>query len=396
VGFLAEKNIALAVSKDDACVWDATTGKQIFFPCIRSTQEGSWLHASTNHKWIYTQRVSISKKESNLVQMWDVSTGKPVFRQQLMGFSNIYFSDDGGKVLATGQGGKGRMLDLSTGVYGPSIDFGSKGNVVNIAISVGGKLLVFVDESGESQLWDGRSGKLIAPLRKSAKMGRPYLSRAAISFDARRVMVASFDREKKINIVTTWTIDDNHAVRHLRTIEIPTDRDSPANFQFSQDARKLIALTHGPVQIWDLESDKLPETFGFPVETGSELWSGGRIFGKKHDDDKSTTIYLFDGLSGEPQIDGFKLPEYVVAADISPDLSFIIVLNQWHAVKIFELRATPIEEDQSGRSLLGVACEKIISQPEFSDPEVANICGVTVGGKTSRAATKFAHLPAFR
>ncbi len=372
IWFVDNDQRVLAVSKEDACVWDSMTGR-LAFPCIKPRTDGGWLQSSPRRKWVYSQPVTQDSGDRKSVRIWDVATGKRAFQENLRGVRSIQFSDDDGSVLALIDGSKAKMLDMQSGVLSSPMDDLVSENVTSRAISARGMLVASVNGEGVGLLWDARNGRKW-PLPKTASLGRPAVSRALFAPDASRVAVVLFYPDKQRTLVSAWEIGSDQTPRPLRTTQLPTPTFAPVAVQFTQDAKGLIVVGLGSAQILDLATGALVDIADLPSGVDYELWDGGTIYAKRSEG-TSTRITLVDAFHKKKLLENYRVPSQVLAADLSHDLVWLALLSQGNVTKVLNLRPAPTRDDVRAKTNpLAAACEKIRYQPEFEREHLDAVC----------------------
>jgi WD40 repeat protein/serine/threonine protein kinase len=133
--------------------WEVATGKPVG-EAIRDQAQVPMVAFSPDGKTFLTG----SPKR---VQLWESSTGKPVARLPLGGYTTVAVSPDGGTVL-TGMSSEARLWDVATG-KACRRPLRHQNLVLSVAFSPDGKTILTGCRDGTARLWDVGAGQPLGP-----------------------------------------------------------------------------------------------------------------------------------------------------------------------------------------------------------------------------------------
>jgi WD40 repeat protein len=193
--------------------------------------------------------------------VWDVRTGKvvhvlPVGSGVNEGSNAVAFSPDS-RVVAIADAHAIRLYDLTTGNQVLEMS-GGDGTPQDIDFSQDGKLLASATLAGEIDLWDVRTGRLLARLSNESH-GRAYDSTVRFSPDGRMLAVG----DSSGNVVI-WDL----AKRRPVGSPLAGQNVSIDTVDFDPSGRMLATMSDdGNLRLWDLATQKLIGA-PIPVSTG--------------------------------------------------------------------------------------------------------------------------------
>ena len=163
--------------------------------------------------------------------------------QQPASVRDVYFSSDGGYVLApTGQHVMGwSVVRTPEKLY----LYGHSGGVPRVAFSPEGDLLATVSKDRTARLWDPRTGEL----RRTLSGHDHPIQDAAFSPDGRYLATGDFG-----GTVILWDPATGRELTRARVNEAGID-DAPWRLRFGHDGRVLAAGGRGGVVTWTVRAD---------------------------------------------------------------------------------------------------------------------------------------------
>jgi WD40 repeat protein len=255
-------------------VWDASTGRQIFF--------------ANNGAFSPDGRRIASCGAGSKVSVCDAATGQEIlaFKGNAGVSYHIAFSPDGGRIAIAGYGrASSNTIPPALGVWDASTGqeiFTLKGHTEHIewiAFSPDGRRLASAGRDSTLRLWDASTGRETLVI-KGHEFG---FSSGAFSPDGRRLAICDSDRLRLWDVATwqeipvpdgraarvqftpdgRWVVTDEGALR-LRVWDAATGRGGftfdlhSTSFRdvihcmaFSPDGRRLAAAREGTVKLWD-------------------------------------------------------------------------------------------------------------------------------------------------
>jgi len=252
---------ALAVSPDGSLVaaggydntfhvWQVSTGQQLMQGRHDSGSASMPLRLGSRDGGVFAVaffkdgKYVVSGGQDHSVRVWEVATGKEMFRgYQADSVYAVAFSPVAPLLASGGMDGSARVWDLSKGME--LYRLAHKDVVTQVIFDSTGNLLT-VSQDGTARMWDMGSGDELVRLYQPG-----HLSAAALVTGARRVVTGGYDEGTHTSIVRVW--DAGKAGEALRLPHEDT-RDAV----FSPDGKHMATVgeTHFAA-LWDLPEGKL-------------------------------------------------------------------------------------------------------------------------------------------
>lgn len=146
-------------------------------------------------------RYGTDEERTNLVTLWQVASGKELWRTEgPKGVSSAAFAPDGKTIAAAGEAGPIRLYEAATGQPLPVADK----DAIVVAFSPAGKALALGCQDGTVRLWEPRSGKDLLILRRHGSLV------TAVAFSRDGKTLASGSRDGSLALWDVATGQDLH------------------------------------------------------------------------------------------------------------------------------------------------------------------------------------------
>jgi WD40 repeat protein/tetratricopeptide (TPR) repeat protein len=302
-------------------VWDVATQKQLAVFSHGTTQV-------TGAAFGVDGRTVLTGASDGLARLWDVATqkmiGEPLACNDSIGA--VAFRPDGRAFVTAGKrGGVVQVWDVST--RRPMIAFQHVGGVVAAAFSPDGERLITGSADRSAQLWDVTRGR---PL--GARMLHPQaVSSVAVSPDGTLVLTGCLDRAARI-----WDGATGEAVG--QPMAHPGDVLAVA---FGADGRTVLTgqgRAEGDARIWDIAPGEL---LGGPMVHGASVLAVAFSLNSRRvaTAGRDKTARLWDAQTAEPIGDPFRHQSQVNALAFSPNSETLVTGGDdsfalfWHAAE---------------------------------------------------------------
>ncbi|MUG95108.1 hypothetical protein F7734_23195 [Scytonema sp. UIC 10036] len=253
------KYLATADEDKTTRVWEANSGKEV---SRMQHEDRVWNIAfSPDGKYLATSY------ENNIAQVWQVTSGQEVVRLKDYAVESIAFSPDG-KYLATLGSNIVRVWEVTTGKEATRLEYqieqefegGGYGGTNLVTFSSDGKYLIAAkDSSGEAQVWEVFSGKIIARLKHKA-----FLREATVSPNEKYVATAGDD-----SIARVWEVSSGKEV-----IRLKHDRYDVWGIAFSPNSKYVAtAGADYTARVWEVSSGREVIRLKHEAETYSVTFS---------------------------------------------------------------------------------------------------------------------------
>jgi RNA polymerase sigma factor (sigma-70 family) len=262
---VGERLLSLAFLPDGKTLVTGSTGKRpVTFWDVKTGKETGTL-ADQGQPPVYVavspdgKQVATVGHSPESLTLWDRESGRSLWKEgwveQRVRFSmRPVFSPDGGKLAAIGFGGAVQLWDVSTGKpveKGPRVWVDETSCSFTVSAD-GGKLAVGTGR-GEIGVWDVRTGKPLTPQEQELS----WSSHLAVSPDGRFAAVGEPGVSVCLCEIATG--------RPLRRLSGPGDGARLSDVAFSPDGRKVLTLFGGMfvshLQLWDAASGKADSAF---------------------------------------------------------------------------------------------------------------------------------------
>ncbi|HWQ11222.1 MAG TPA: zinc-ribbon domain-containing protein [Roseiflexaceae bacterium] len=359
---------AVSASRDDSVrIWDLATGAElqqfdahgigvhavVFLPDSRrvaagckdhtlriwDVQTGQELRVGRGHQGPVTavavtrggERI-ISGSEDGTVRVWDAETAQELlvfhaddyvnpWTGKQVGVTQIFVSSDGRKAVTVGFEAL-KLWDLSTGQLLQALQ---TDNIQTVAVDAECRLALTgsFDVERPLQFWDLERGKQLAAIHPHWPRG-PRVDYVAITADGEYGFSAS-EWDNRIFVYGPSDLSDisffewswDHDMwRHLRA------RSGVNAMCLTAHDRRLISLSGGVLQVWDIESNREVKAIGgFSIQQGSLLASdpGGRyaITGEESYEGGALRVWDVEAAIGMAEAQGHE--GGVLSTAIAPD-----------------------------------------------------------------------------
>jgi WD40 repeat protein/tRNA A-37 threonylcarbamoyl transferase component Bud32 len=234
----------------DISIWDVESGKRIGKPFHPEWQPGGdpqdgakTLLFSPDSRWV------IVREELHLrgphVAAWEAATGKPL--ELLAAFNQLFFSDDGRRVVTAWNPEVERRINLSARVWdletrqplGPPLPFDSW--LEAAALSSDGKRLA-LSTIATASVWDVATGKRLFP-----DWSVPYgVRQFAFSPDGKRLAVHVGGKRVTVKVGTEVQVWDA-----ITGAQLAGWNAWPDHLQFLPDGHGVLTVLDGKTRLWD-------------------------------------------------------------------------------------------------------------------------------------------------
>lgn len=184
-------------------------------------------------------------------RLWDVQTGKELWKLQATGYASAAAFAPDGKTMALmynpGRSGTVRLLDTATGKDLTEAGGGHHGMVQGVGLSADGKTASTRGQDGAIRQWDPVTGKETAKLTLPA-VGLAYS--AALSPDGR--LTATVNPNAGMPKIDVWDVSES---KLLRQVDLP--QVGAANLAIAPDNKTLAARSNDrTTRLYDLATGK--------------------------------------------------------------------------------------------------------------------------------------------
>ena len=405
-------------NENTARLWDVATGRQIQSFVGHKDDSVSCIALSPDGRLVATAVLA-----ENAVQLWDVATGKQIRSFKLRNdhgsgqWANaVVFTRDGRSVVvASGQ--LMGLWDVATGKLART--YGKSGaDILSVAVSADGRLLLSGGADGRTRLWDAASGQEIrsyngaAPARYVAfspdglTVTAAGVGNAAVWDTAKgqqihslilnatdRRFPACFSPDGKYWLTagqTSARLSDAATGQKIRSFEGQTDKVK--SVAFSSDGRKLLTGGDATARLWDTATGQMTLIFrGHTDSIRSVAFSpDGRSVLTGSEDG---TARLWDSFTGQ-EIRSFKgkndvgVREVVNSAVFSPD-GHSVVTGGGVQVRLWDVATGQVIRTYggtySGDSALSVAISPNSRSVLFGTAQPAALLWGTTSGQQIRS-----------
>ncbi len=228
------------------------------------------------------ERLAITGGVDGYVKWWDIGSGRLVRAQQTHAgmVRRLVVSPDGQTVISGGADGLVKLWDVRDGWIERELELAEP--VVDIAIAPAGDRVAAVGERGTAVLWDRARGVEIR--RWPISYDRPFA--VAFSADGALLLTAIYgvqrDTQRDMLVQTSdgttvngWALEDGAqdftiALRDRRFLvfqanaglkQLGVNRAVANQASFGPDQRLLVAAFDNSVQLWDIQSGAVAQTF---------------------------------------------------------------------------------------------------------------------------------------
>jgi WD40 repeat protein len=286
------------------------------------------------------------------VVLWEVATGRQLWRVEGVGSSALVFVAGGSKLAAEEGRGGVRLLDVASGRREALLE-GPTDSIRALAATADGSLLASCAMDGSVRLWE------VATARERLRLtiARKYGLVLAFAPDGRSLACGTFEGE-----LIVWDPATGKERWHLQTPE-----DALAALAYTPDGSKLLTA-RAALRVWDPVTGKALEqtSANYPhVQQLTLVANGRRAVGV----DRTGEVLVWDVAAPKP----LRLPEghhdAVVDLTWSPDGS-LLASADGHQAALWEVR--------TGRQRLGFApTPRDATQVAFAPGgQTVAVCGV--------------------
>jgi WD40 repeat protein len=242
--------VAVGGPNNTVHVWNVATGQAVMEGRHESGSASMPLRLGSRDGGVFALaffkdgKYLASGGQDHSVRLWQVATGKEVFRgYQADSIYGVAFSPVAPLLASAGMDGTARVWDLSKGMELYRLTH--KDVVTQVIWDSSGNLLT-VSQDGTARLWDMTSGDELVRLYQSG-----HLSAAALVPGSSRMVTGGYDEGAHTSTVRVW--DSGKSGEAMRLPHEDT-RDAV----FSPDGKHIATLgeTHF-AQLWDLPEGKL-------------------------------------------------------------------------------------------------------------------------------------------
>ena len=219
----------LTASDDNtAKLWDARTGAELH--TFRHEDDVNSAVFSSDGKYVLTA------SDDNTAKLWDACTGaEPHTFQHEYRVKSVVFSSDG-KYILTASYDTAKLWDAHTGAELRTFQPEHEYDVRSAVFSPDGSLILILDEDGNAELWDVKSGEKIHVYHH--RYGRV----AEFSSDEKYVLHVSANGKS----VTVWNLDED--IAPVMTTSSPMDFNG---FDYNERKSMVLTFTDAEISVWD-------------------------------------------------------------------------------------------------------------------------------------------------
>ena len=251
VGFSPDgKKLATADGLGRVRIWELGTPRLL--RTIEATQPVCGVAWSPDGTLVGAGQSSAYNFSSSATRVWDVRTGRLVFRTKgLEAGSVLRFSPDGRYLVTPTSGGTAEIWEI-TGQRLVATLTGHSGQVVAVAYSPDDRLVATGATDGTARVWSARSGRQILVLRGH----NATVDSVQFTPDSRRLVTAGED-----GTVRVWDITPEGS-RDWRTLD--AHRGGVASVIYRPDGRRLLTVgaCDGKTKQWNARSGSLISSTG--------------------------------------------------------------------------------------------------------------------------------------
>lgn len=346
----ADNKRAIAIFGNSVYLWDATSGAAIAtlehdYPVISATfsPDGSRLLTVSQDKRLGMRNTAQGEEitVSGQVRIWDTAQGHEIISMRSTNpRHSAVFAPDSGQVLISLDDTYTQLLDSATGAQiarlegtlHPSGDAAIMPDGTRpsgrTAFTPDGRLVVTAATNGAADVWDVKTGNLVATLHEQ-QSGPVRI--ASFSSDGRSLMTDSY------SAVQVWTLDPS-VVASLDAADVLRGHEGQVNsVVFSPDGSKLAtASADKTVRVWDVRTGATLLTLrGHDADVMSVAFApdGKHLLTASLD----KTARLWDATTGAALTVFEGHDDAVNAASFSPDGKLIVTASADKTAKVWDV-----------------------------------------------------------
>jgi WD40 repeat protein len=224
----------------DLILWDLETGRLVR-RFVGHTGPVYGAAISPDGRWV----ASVSRDQT--MQLWDLATGKELFRGPFFAsVRSIAFSKDGTSIVTGDDIGKISLWDSKTGKDRLWFD-GHFSNccTYSVAFSPDGKRIASASQDGTARVWEARSGREVCRFCSH----RDWVTGVAFTPDGRYLLSSGDNWDRTVRL---WDLQSGQEVRQFRG-----HRSGVQGISVSPDGSRLLSAgADRTVRLWDIKSGR--------------------------------------------------------------------------------------------------------------------------------------------
>ena len=315
------RTLASASLSDNIQLWDPRTGQhKITFgekrggstTSITFSPSGPRLAFSPDGKTLASTAVEYMRNVDKKIELWNTDTGELltmlVEDEQGLTYpvSTVQFSADGTTLVSGSRDGTVRVWDLKTDESSTPFGKAAYGAFLMPPFMPDSTTLVRVTPDNTVHLWDTKTGETRLTLTEYTKP----IGAVAFSVDDTTLATVSDDNTTYDTMVQLWDIRTR---RRKAILEAHESRVS--SVLFSPDGLTLASKSIEEILLWDVQTERLKDTFTGNGRGVFAFSPDGRIFANEN----GHSIRLSNAHTGEHKMTLWGHTRYITSVAFSPD-----------------------------------------------------------------------------